>query len=163
VTHLRLWAQVAQFSEGLLLDFPLPDFSMPFNVLCLSATVIAMTFSAAFRIIAPVPLVSEADRLKQKKERERKSNTSSGASENEEKKKNRSKFVKLVRVVRWRTRVHVVVCALMCVRACVRGWVHLRVSVSMSVCVCCIVSESQLVACSCSTGTFCRHHMLACV
>jgi len=48
--------QIRIFSEGVLLDFPLPDFSMPFNVLCLSATVVAMSFSAIFRTIGPIPL-----------------------------------------------------------------------------------------------------------
>lgn len=32
---------------------------MPFNVLCLSATIVAMSFSAIFRIVAPVPLAAE--------------------------------------------------------------------------------------------------------
>ncbi|KAF4738961.1 Subunit of the glycosylphosphatidylinositol transamidase complex-like protein [Perkinsus olseni] len=40
------------FTNGLLVMLPMPDFSMPFNVIALSTTVLTIFFSATYRVLA---------------------------------------------------------------------------------------------------------------
>ena len=49
--HARLIFTYCALS-GVLLDVPKPDFSMPFNVICLSSTVLVLLYSNLFNIIA---------------------------------------------------------------------------------------------------------------
>uniref|UniRef100_A0A0G4GKV1 GPI transamidase component PIG-T n=1 Tax=Chromera velia CCMP2878 TaxID=1169474 RepID=A0A0G4GKV1_9ALVE len=45
-----------RFTEGLIVMMPLPDFSMPFNVIALSSTALTLFFGAVFRLTAAKPL-----------------------------------------------------------------------------------------------------------
>ncbi|EER19293.1 hypothetical protein Pmar_PMAR015854 [Perkinsus marinus ATCC 50983] len=40
------------FTNGLLVMLPMPDFSMPFNVIALSTTVLTIFFSGTYRVLA---------------------------------------------------------------------------------------------------------------
>mmetsp|Transcript_7888 Transcript_7888/g.22356 ORF Transcript_7888/g.22356 Transcript_7888/m.22356 type:complete len:660 (-) Transcript_7888:484-2463(-) len=46
---------LGHFTEGMVIMVPLPDFSMPFNVIALSSTVLTLFFGAVFRMTAIKP------------------------------------------------------------------------------------------------------------
>ena len=54
---------VRLYSETPLIRLPVPDFSMPFNALCLVCSVVALLFGGVHKLItsAMVPTVAEGD------------------------------------------------------------------------------------------------------
>lgn len=57
------------YTEALLLRVPLPDFSMPYNVICLTCTVIAITFGSIYNLTTrtfQVELEAEPKTMKEK-------------------------------------------------------------------------------------------------
>ena len=48
------------FTENLLIRLPTPDFSMPYNVITLTCTVLALFFSSVFALISKDQVVIEA-------------------------------------------------------------------------------------------------------
>ena len=59
------------YSEGLLVPLAVPDFSMPYNVICLTSTVLAVYFGATLNaLLRRRP--KEEDEAKRKKERRKK-------------------------------------------------------------------------------------------
>ena len=48
------YEMVQLYTESLLVNLPTPDFSMPYNVICLSCTVVALAFGPLHNITTKV-------------------------------------------------------------------------------------------------------------
>ena len=51
------YEMVQLYTESLLVNLPTPDFSMPYNVICLSCTVVALAFGPLHNITTKVPRI----------------------------------------------------------------------------------------------------------